>query len=380
MWVAPLSTALVISQRSSLRLTSSMGPTSRAACSHSSTVRASNSAPVGSSSTSAPSTLGPAVSGMVHTAPVPCCWSSSACARVTWNGPSLRAGNTTVASWSAASSMAPSMARARLVFLAKAALCESARSWMWRPFMKPMLTRSQPKVVASSVTTAVAAAWKRSCCSEVAISSSTVTRRALLVKVLRRASASSQPMPQPSCWISSRSAASERPSTSKAAAPYSSSSTRIGCAKKTGSCRRAVRVRPSTATLRCCRAFSTTAASRGLPSTPSGQMAAGVKCAEPWGRSTTMARMTPSSARHWMSSQLAAKVCASEAWARRAQALDSKPPGWESPAGLRASLRRVMVSSPATGLPGLLAQRNALLTLRMSLSDSVPTACFRRMR
>ena len=115
--------------------------------------------------------------------------------------------------------MAPSMARTRLVFLAKLELCESACSWMWRPRMKPMLTRSQPKVVASSVTTAVAAAWKRSCCSEVAMSSSTVTSRALLVKVLRRASASSQPMPQPSCWISSRSADSERPSTSKAAAP-----------------------------------------------------------------------------------------------------------------------------------------------------------------
>jgi hypothetical protein len=200
-----LSSALVISQRSSRRLTSSMGPTSRAACSHSSTVRASNSAPVGSSSTRAPSTLGRPSAGWCTPPPVPCCCNSSACARVTWKGPSLRAGNTTVASWSAASSMAPSMARTRLVFLANAALCDRARSWMWRPFMKPMLTRSQPKVVASSVTTAVAAAWNRSCCSDVAISSSTVTRRALLVNVLRRASASSQPMPQPSCWISSRS-------------------------------------------------------------------------------------------------------------------------------------------------------------------------------
>jgi hypothetical protein len=42
------------------------------------------------------------------------------------------------------------------------------------------------------------------------------------------------------------------------------------------------------------------------------------------GRSTTMARMTPSKERHWMSSQPAAKLCASTAWASRAHSLDSK--------------------------------------------------------
>ena len=63
---------------------------------------------------------------IVQIAALPCCRASSACACVTAGSAPGRAGQTTVSPWSAASSLAPSLAPITLVRLSTAPLCDTA--------------------------------------------------------------------------------------------------------------------------------------------------------------------------------------------------------------------------------------------------------------
>jgi hypothetical protein len=148
------SIALPASQRSSRRASSSTGPARPATASASSSIPGSN---CGRSNVIAPTTLPPIVTGMEHAAAVPWSCDSAMCILVTCAGRSAAAGYTIVACWSIASSIAPAMARMRLLFSANCAVCETARTRARPRSTNPRLTRSQLSFVAAAVTKAVAA-------------------------------------------------------------------------------------------------------------------------------------------------------------------------------------------------------------------------------